>query len=343
MLSLWSDIRYGMRMLWKNPGFTLIAVITLSLGIGATTAIFSVVHAVVLDPFPYKDVDNLMSVRVFDPVRQSNRTVYVVDHFLEIAERNNIFEGVIASTISDVVWTDGAEPKRLRGNYGTFNTFQIMGVAPLLGRTYTSNDAKNESDPVAILGFRCWKEQFGGNPNVIGKRLRLNGTIRTVIGVMPKRFMWRGADVYLPVIFERGKLISGVRYVHLLGRLKPGVSEAQAETDLRPIISDLKKMMPADYPDNWKVSLLSFKETFPSTIRQNLWILFAAVGLLLLIACVNVSNLLLVKAFSRQKEIAMRVTLGASRFRHIRQLLTDSFIISFVGGGDRYNNCLCFN
>jgi hypothetical protein len=313
MNTLWQDLRFGARMLRKNPGLTSVAVLSLALGIMATTAIYSVIHAVVLDPFPYKDVDNLMSVKVWDPNQRGFRLGYSTDQFLEIAERSAIFEGVIASTISDVLWSESGEPQRLRGNYGTFNTFQVMGVPPLVGRTTLPDDAKPDAEPVVVLGYRFWQRQFGGDPGVVGRELRLNDKVRTVIGVMPKRFMWRGADVYLPITFERGRVVEGVRGVHLLGRLKPGVTPAQAEVDLRPIIADLKKTEPAQFPDNWRVGLLSFKETFPSSIRENLWILFGAVGLLLLIACANVSNLLLAKASERQKE-TMRVPLPEQRY-----------------------------
>src|SRR5262245_31643845 len=229
------DIRYGVRGLARTPGFTLLAVLSLGLGIMAVTAIYSVLYAVVLDPFPYKDIDNLTSVRVASPAQRFGRTGYSTDQFLEIAERSTVFEGVIASTISDVLWTGNGDPQRLRGNHGTFNTFDVMGVPPILGRTPTADDARPGAEPVAVLGYRFWQRQFNGDTSVLGRQLRLNDINRTIIGVMPKRFMWRGADVYLPITFERGKVVEGVRGVHLLGRVKHGVTDAQAEADLRPI------------------------------------------------------------------------------------------------------------
>ena len=239
------DIQVGLRSLAANRAFALVSILSLALGIMATTAIYSVLHAVVLDPFPYKDVDRLMSVRVSNAAQRGGRTGYSVDQFLEIAERSTIFDGVIASTISDVLWTGDGDPQRLRGNHGTFNTFDVMGVPPLIGRTPDAADARPGAPPVVVLGYRFWQRQFGGDPNVLGRQLRLND-------IEPRRSSAScrsGSCGAAPTStcrsrFERGQIVEGVRGVHLLGRLKPGVTDAQAEADLRPIIADLKQREP---------------------------------------------------------------------------------------------------
>ena len=325
------DLRLTLRGLLRAPAFTSVTLLSLALGIGATTTIFSVVHAVVIDPFPYRDPDTLVSVTMNWADGRANWSSYTIDEFVELSERVTVFDGLIASTISDVALTGSGDPERLRGNYVTMNTFDVMGVAPLLGRTIGAGDARPGAPPVAVLGYRFWQTRLGGQSDVVGRQLRLNGTLRGIVGVMPRRFMWRGADVYLPTVFARGLALPGVQTVHVMGRLRPGTATAQVETAIRPVLDDLQRRNPQRPTGQYRLTLESFTETFQSGLRQPLLILLGAVALLLIIACVNVSSLLLARGTTREREMAMRTALGAGHGRLVRLLFTESAVLAVVG------------
>jgi predicted permease len=329
---LWRDLRQATRALTYSPAFALTAVLSLALGIGATTTIFSVVHAVVIDPFPYRSPDTLVSLAVVGPDGRGNWSTYTIDEYVELTERATAFDGLIASTISDVSMTGSGAPERLRGNYVSMNTFDVMGVAPLHGRTPSAADARADAPPVAILGYRYWQRYFGGDPGVVGRTLRLEGSLREVIGVMPRRFMWRGADVYLPTRYTRGLELPGVRTVHVMGRIRAGESAARAEASLRPVVTDFAARAPERFRTPFRLAFPSFGETFASSLGPTLGVLLGAVGLLLLIACGNVSNLQLARATARAREMALRASLGASRGRLVRELLAESALLALVGG-----------
>ncbi|MGA8029698.1 MAG: ABC transporter permease [Bryobacteraceae bacterium] len=326
------DFRFGARNLVRDPGFAASTVLSLALGIGATTSIFSVIYGVILDPFPYSHPETLMSFFANVPDRDFYFSPETPDQYLQLQEENHVFSDLIASTISDVFWTGTGEPLRLRGNFVTVNTFNVMGVKPRLGRYITPDDGKPDAAPVAVLGYKFWIRQFGGDPGILGAQMRLNDKVRTVIGVMPRRFMWRGADVYLPIVFRRGQFVEGVRNIFVLGRLKPGVTEAEAKAGLHPILGEMITRAGGEHITKFRVIVANFYDTFPSGIRRSLWILFGAVSLLLLIACTNVSSLLLARAAARRREIAVRASLGASPLRLIRQLLTESGFIALSAG-----------
>src|SRR5262245_53082455 len=329
--SIWRDIRHAARALAHSPAFSLTAVLSLALGIGATTTIFSVVHAVVIDPFPYRSPDTLMSLSIVGPDGRGNFSSYTVDEYVELTERATAFEGLIASTWSDVSLTGSGAPERLRGNYVSMNTFDIMGVPPLLGRAPSAHDAQAGAAPVALLGYRYWQRQLGGDPTVVGRTLRLEGELREVIGVMPRRFMWRGAGVHLPPRYVRGLRLPGVRTVYVMGRLGPGTSIAQAEASLRPVANDFAARAPDRFPAPFHLVFRTFGETFASDLGPALGVLLGAVALLLLIACGNVSNLQLARATARAREMALRASLGASRWRLVRELLAESALLAAVG------------
>ncbi len=324
------DLRYGLRELQRHPGFAITAVLSLALGIMAATAMYSVIHGVIVDPFPYKDVDDLASIFIRNQEQTGARGGYSIEEFDEVSRRSKVFSGVAASTISDVLWMNNGEPQRLRGNHISNNGFDVMGVPAMLGRTVSGSEEAPETK--VVLGYRFWVNKLAANTGVIGTTLVLNGRPRVVVGVMPPRFMFRGADVYVPIRYRTGELAEGVDSLWITARLKSGIQAAALEADLDPIFRDLAARNPTRFPKKWRVEMVSFKETFPSGIREVLWIMFGAVGLLLLIACANVSNLMLARSSAREREISVRAALGAGRGRLFRQLLTESLVLGLLGG-----------
>ena len=329
MQVLLQDLRYAFRQLRKHPGFAITAILTLALGIGATTAVFSVAYGVLIDPFPYKNVHTLATPKLCSSRWPECRwSSYSAESFNEIARSASIFSGVTASTIGNVVLTGSGEPQRIRGNYITPNTFDVLGVQPILGRASIEDDVRPGHGEVALLSYRYWQAHYGGSPSVLGRVLTVNGHPRTIIGVMPPRFLWRGGDVYLPIQMTNEDSIQGQHNFALVGRLKPGVTEAQAASELQPVFRDIARRVPRVFPDDLRVGIMPFDQMFQSDLAETLYLLLGAVAVLLLIACVNVSSLLLARAVHREHEFVVRAAIGASHLRLMRYALTESLLLA---------------
>jgi putative ABC transport system permease protein len=327
---LWQDLRFGTRMLLKNPGFTLVAVITLTLGIGANTAIFSLVEALLLRPLPYAEPDRL--VMLSEPGR--NHIPY--PNFSDWRERSQSFEGMASIRNQTLNLTGVDKPVSLRGRTVNWNFFHLLGVQPQLGRLFVAEDDRRGAARTALLSDGLWKAQFGGDPRVIGRRLTLDGEPYEVIGVLPPGFEYfRADDVYVPIgpflkpdgLLQRG----GSMGLYALGRLKPGVTLAQANGELEGIAAQLEREYPADNKGRGAMAE-PLQDVMSEGVRRSLWILLGSVGCILLIACINVANLLLARGADRRKEMALRLALGAGRWRIVRQLLSESLLIALFGG-----------
>ena len=335
MDTLIKDIRYGIRSLLKRPGFTVIALVALALGIGANTAIFSLVNAVVLQPLPYPEPDRL--VWMFGNIRGgTNRASVAPGDFLDYRSQNKTFEQFAASGTLPLPanLTGSGEPERLSASAVTGNYFQAFGVTPFLGRGFTVENEKPGQEQVTVLTYAFWQKRFGGDPGIINKTIVLDGKAFEVIGVMPADVMLpQASDLWVPMNFDASPNMKQ-RFAHFLrpvGRMKAGVTLTQAQADTDLIAAQLEKQFP-ESNTGWNLRLVSLREQLIGGSRATLYILFGAVGFVLLIACANVANLLLVRAAARQKEIALRTALGASRFRIARQMITESLLLAVTGG-----------
>ena len=335
MRTLWQDLRYGARMLLKKPGFTLIAILTLALGIGANTAIFSVINAVLLRPLPYPEPDRLALLYETNPQKGRDDIGVSYPNFADWQAQNQSFEQLAAFRTGGVIFAGKDEPARLQAAVVSADFFELLRVKPLRGRFFLQEEDKVGGEPVVVVSQAFWQNQFGGDKQLSGQQITLNSKPYTVIGVAPSDFALPPGD-QTEVWLALGPMADQMRNraVHSLtavGRLKHGVELRQAQADLASIANRIQQQNPASDPGHG-VYVMSGYESLIKNARPSLLTLLVAVGCLLLIACANVANLLLARAEARQKEIAIRTALGASQGRIIRQLLTESMLLAVVGG-----------
>jgi putative ABC transport system permease protein len=338
---LTSDCGYAFRMMRKNPGFTAVAILTLALGIGANTAIFSVVHSVLLRPLPYPQGQQLIFIRQQETNLGIPDIAFSVKEIEDYRAQNRTLAGLVEYHAMSFTLFGHGDPERVRTGVVSANYFDLFGVQPLLGRTFLPDDDKLGAPPVLLLSYEYWKNNFGSDPAIVGKTFEMNDKVHTVVGVLPPVPQYPNEnDVYMSTSacpFRSNKMHledRDMRMMEVFGRLKPGVTVAQANADVSTIAAGLKAAYPKSYPENvgFTSSAAPLQEELTREARPTLLLLLAAAAFVLLIACANVANLTLARMAKRERELAVRSALGAGRSRLLRQLLTESFLMAFAGG-----------
>src|SRR5213595_1399705 len=325
MQSLLADLRYAGRELRRRPGFALTAVLSLALGIGATSAVFSVIYAILIDPFPYPRADRIMEMRLVDKAGKDSYMGPSGPQADMIRQAKSI-EDVTLMDWWNLTTTDGDLPEDVQANYIDPNAPSHWGIRALKGRWLIPSDAPpgQSPQPVVVLTYQFWQRYFMGDPNVVGRTMQLVHKPYQIVGVMPPRFKWGAADIYVPLKVTQDPNI----HFAASFKLRPGVKPTQASAELQPILEQFAKQSPTEYPDGFKVKMPSIVDVYARPLGATLYLLLGAVASLLLIGCANVSILLLARGNERQHELAVRAAIGAGRWRLIRQLLTESLAIA---------------
>ena len=310
---VWRDLRFALHSLNRDKRFTLLAVLALALGIDSVTVIFSVVYGVLIDTFPYAHYDRMVSFSMDEPGQSWGRETMTIPELLDFRDQNRVFADMEGGTGTDVHYIHDDQTTQWSVTRGTANSYQFLGVKPLLGRLITPEDTKPGAPPVFMMTYQVWKNQFNGDPNILGKTFNLSGTFYTLIAIMPPRFRPGWTDIFTAFPMDRSEIVKDPTlkeaYVWPLGYLKPGVTIAQAAADLDIVAHRLAKVYPNDFPKQFRVSARSFQDRVTPMFTSVLYPLLGAVLLLFPIACTNVVNLLLTRATARDREIAVRASL----------------------------------